>query len=203
MLKKTSWACGLLVLPALFCLALPGCAGKPSVPSSVDVVLPDGTTVTATLGSGVISLADSVWAFCRSATNPECANPFVVIHFSSTGSLESFEDNTIAREIFGDTILFDGIPHNTAQPALQYVAGTFGAETSDSSGFTFEGHLTALAAGFEAAVATATAMAEFDPEDSGVVYGTFTFSSQVLLFPELFPGGNIDESFAFAGRRLE
>ena len=203
MLKKTSWTCGLFVLPTLCCFVLPGCGGKPPVPSSVDVVLPDGTTVTATLGSGVVSLANSVWGFCRSATNPDCSNPFVVIHFNSTGSLESFEDNTIASEIFGDTILFDGIPHNTAQPALQYVAATFGAETSDSSGFTFEGHLTALAAGFEAANATATATAEFDPEDSGVVYGTFTFSSQILLFPELFPGGNINDSFAFAGRRLE
>lgn len=203
MLKKTSWACGLLVLPTLFCLLLPGCSGKPPVPNSVDVVLPDGTTVTATLGSGVISLANSVWGFCRGATNPDCLNPFVVIRFSPTGSLEAFEDNTIASAIFGDTILFDGQPHNTAQPGLQYVAATFGAETSDSSGFTFEGRLSALAAGIEAATATATATAEFDPVDPDVVFGTFSFSSEILLFPEMFPGGNIDDSFAFAGRRLE
>ena len=203
MLKKTSWACDLLVLPTLFCLVLPGCAGKPPVPSSVDVVLPDGTTVTATMGSGVISLANSVWGFCRSATNPDCLNPFMVVHFNSTGSLESFQDNTIASQIFGDTILFDGIAHNTAQAGLQYVAATFGAETSDSSGFTFEGRLTGLAAGFEAATATATATAEFDPVDPDVVFGTFSFSSEILLFPEMFPGGNIDDSFPFAGRRLE
>ncbi len=203
MLKKTSWACGLLVLPTLICLVSPGCAGKPPVPNSVDVVLPDGTTVTATLGSGVISLADSVWAFCRNVNSPDCLNPFVVIRFSSTGSLEAFEDNTIASAIFGDTILFDGKTHNTAQPSLQYVAATFGAETSDSSGFTFEGRLTALAAGFEAAKATATATAEFDPVDSELVYGTFTSTSEILLFPELFPDGNIDDSFPFVGRRLE
>ncbi len=203
MLKTTSWACGLFVLPTLCCFLLPGCGGKPPVPSSVDVTLPDGTTVTATMGSGVISLADSVWGFCKNVSDANCTNPFVVIRFNSTGSLEAFEDNTIASSIFGDTILFDGVAHNTPQPALQYVAATFGAESLDSSGFTFEGRLTALAAGLQAAKATATATAEFDADDDGLVYGTFTFTSEVLLFPELIPEGNIDDSFAFVGRRIE
>lgn len=203
MSKKTSWACGLLVLPALSCLVLSGCGAKSAAPSSVDVTLPDGTTVTATMGSGVISLADSVWAFCRDANSTSCLNPFMTVRFSSTGSLDAFEDNTIASAIFGDTILFDGLRHNTAQPSLQYSAATFGAEASDSSGFTFQARLSAFAAGFEAATATATATAEFDADDPDVVRGTFSFTSQVLLFPELFPQGNMDDEFPFIGQRVE
>ena len=60
-----------------------------------------------------------------------------------------------------------------------------------------------LAAGFEAAKATATATAEFDPDDADLIYGTFSFTSEVLLFADLFPDGNINDEFDFVGRRLE
>ena len=51
---------GLLVLPALLCLAMPGCGAMGnSLPADVTVTLPDGTTETVTLGAGVDSLADT------------------------------------------------------------------------------------------------------------------------------------------------
>ena len=153
------------------------------------------------MGSGVISLADSDWDFFRGTGDPGGA-AFVRVRFGSDGNLESFLDNTIASEIFGSEIVFDGQRHATAQPPLEYAAATYGAETSDSTGFTFEGRLSAYAAGFEAATATATAMAEFDDSDPNIVRGTFSFTSQVLLFAEMFPQGNMDDEFLFVGRRV-
>jgi hypothetical protein len=200
MSKKLFSVCGFLVLPVFLVSAVPGCGG-PAVPAGVEVTLPDGTTVTTTMGSGVISLADSQWDFFQGTGDPR-GGAFVRVRFGADGNLESFVDNTIASEIFGSEIIFDGQRHPTAQPVLEYAAATYGAETSDSTGFTFEGRLTAFAAGFEAATATATAMAEFDEVDPDIVHGTFSFTSQVLLFAEMFPQGNIDDEFSFVGRRV-
>ena len=189
------------VLLALAGLATTGCGSRNSVPSSVPVTLPDGTTVNVTMGAGVISLADTVWDFYHVAGNLQGA-AFVRIRFDSEGSLAGFENNTIASEIFGDTVLFDGQTHETSQAGLSYAAATYGAETSDSTGFTFEGRLTAYAAGFEAAAVTATAMAEFDPEDPNVVRGTFSYTSEVLMFADMFPQGNMEDEFPFMGQRV-
>ena len=191
----------LVALPALACFALTGCGSRSNVPSSVPVTLPDGTTVNVTMGAGVISLADTEWGFYRAVGNTPGA-AFVRVRFDSEGSLAAFEDNTIASQIFGSTILFDGQTHATSQAGLSYAAATYGAETSDSTGFTFEGRLTAYAAGFEAAVVTATAMAEFDPDDPDTVRGTFAFTSEVLMFAEMFPQGNMDDEFPFIGIKV-
>ena len=191
----------LVVLPALAALVLTGCGARGGVPDSVPVTLPDGTTVNVTMGAGVIALADTVWDFYRVAGNAQAA-PFVRIRFDSEGSLAGFENNTIASELLGSEILFDGEVHPTSQPGLSYAAATYGAETSDSTGFAFEGRLTAYAAGLEAARVTASAMAEFDPEDPNVVRGTFAFTSEVLMFAEMFPEGNMDDEFPFMGQRV-
>lgn len=176
-----------------------GCGGGSSVPSAVTIELPDGTEVRATQGSGVITLADSQWDFFRTASTAQGA-AFVRIQFGSQGELTRFDNNTIASEIFGSTLIFDGARHNTTQQGLQYAAATFGAETSDSSGFAFQGLLTAFAAGLEAATATATASGTFDADDPDTMRGTFTFSSRVTLLD--IPEGNIDDSFTFVGRRV-
>ncbi len=192
---------GLMVLPVLVCLASAGCGATGGLPTDVTVTLPDGTTETVTMGAGVISLADSEWQFYRVADNAQGA-AFMTIRFGDEGQLEAFEESTIASSIFGSSILFDGQRHNTTQAGLQYSAATYGAETADSMGFTFEGILKAYAAGLEAATATATAVAEFDPEDPNIVRGTFSFSSQVLLMADQFPEGNMEDEFSFMGRKV-
>jgi len=177
-----------------------GCGvGSRDVPSAVIVELPDGTEVTATQGSGVISLADTEWDFFATAANAQGA-AFLRLRFGPNGNLAAFENNTLASEIFGSTILFDGARHNTTQQGLQYAAATYGAETSDGSGFAFEGVLTAFAAGLEAANATAAATGEFVPEDPNLMHGTFEFTSQVTLLN--IPEGNQDVTINFEGRRV-
>ena len=196
---------GLLVLPALLCLAMPGCGAMGnSLPADVTVTLPDGTTETVTLGAGVDSLADTEWDFFYVAGNAQ-GMPFVRIRFGPEGALEAFEDNRIAGEIFGATILFDGVQHETTQPGLQYAAATYGAETSDAMGFTFQGHLKAFAAGIEVASAVATATAEFDPKDPDVVYGEFDFTAELSSIAASFvtiPEEELSQSFSFMGQRV-
>src|SRR3989304_4098588 len=134
-----------MVVTASLCLSLVGCgSGSTGLPDTVTIELPDGTTVEAAQGTGAPSLGNSRWEFFRSS-NPAQSIAFVTINFGPDGNLESFEENTIAREIFGDTIHFDGQRHNTAQKGLQYAAATVGAETADAGGFAFEGRLTAFA----------------------------------------------------------
>lgn len=167
---------------AFFIAVLAGCgSNRPDVPGAVMVDLPDGTTVRATLGSGVISLASTEWDLY--ATSPTAqAVPFVRLRFNSNGSLRSFVDNTFAREIFGATILFDGKRHPTRQFGLEYSAGTFGAETSDAQGFAFEGRLAAFAGGLvEAATATASATGTFDPDDPNIIRGVLAYSIRVKI----------------------
>ena len=189
-----------IIFAASLSLSVMGCGSRSTgLPESVTLELPDGTTVEADQGDGAPSLANSQWEFFRSSSSAQSI-AFVTINFGPDGNLESFEENTIAQEIFGDTIQFDGQRHNTAQKGLQYAAATFGAETADAGGFAFEGRLTAFAAGFEAARATATAMATYDPDDPDTIEGTFTFSTRVSIAS--IPEGDMDDEFPFVGRRV-
>ncbi|MHC5108700.1 MAG: hypothetical protein ACYTHJ_02330 [Planctomycetota bacterium] len=187
----------LIAVGFVFALGMAGCNPRNGLPATVDVELPDGTVVETTLGSGVISFADSSWQFFRTSNQN---TPFVTVVFGSDGELVAFEDNTIATSIFGDTILFDGTEHPTSQAGLSYAAATFGAQTSDAQGFAFDGEVTAFAAGIQAAEATASASGEFDGDDVDTVRGTFTFSSRVTLLD--IPEGNLDDEFTFIGRRV-
>lgn len=159
------------------------------------IELPDGTIIEAEQGDGVTSLANSNWQFFRAGAT----QAFVTVTFGPDGNLESFEDNTIAQEIFGDTIQFDGQRHSTAQQGLQYAAATYGAETDDATSFAFEGRLSVFFAGIKAATATATATATYDPDDHDTVEGTFTFSVNVTIpqIPDI-----PDDEFDFVGRRV-
>jgi hypothetical protein len=190
-----------LFFTASLVLSLAGCgsAQRSGLPETVTIELPDGTTVEADQGAGAPSLADSRWEFFHTSSSAQ-GIAFVTITFGAEGNLESFEDNTIAPEIFGDTIVFDGQRHSTAQQGLQYAAATFGAETADATGFAFEGRLTAFAAGIQAAKGTATASATYDPDDPDTVVGTFTFSTRVTIAS--IPDANMDDEFAFVGHRL-
>ncbi len=179
-----------------------GCGGPANngLAEEVTVLLPDGTETTATLGSGVISLADSTWEFYTTSVNGQGV-PFVVVTFGPNGELSEFNDNTLGAEIFGSTILFDGARHDTAQAGLQYAAATFGAQTSDATGFTLAADISVFAVGLEAATATATATGTFDANDSDVMTGTFDFVSTVTLLD--IPEGNQNLSINFLGRRIQ
>lgn len=188
-----------LALTAIAVFTLAGCgAGRTNLPATVTVELPDGTTVEVEPGSGVASLADSRWEFYRTAAAGQGLS-FVTIVFGADGNLESFENSTIAAEIFGSSIRFDGARHDTSQKGLQYAASTYGAETSDGTGFAFEGRMTAFAAGIQAGTADLTATGTFDPDDADTMIGTFTFSTRVTLVS--IPGADQDDEFSFIAHR--
>ena len=193
----------IVVVTLVFALLLPaGCGSRGSgLPSAVTVTLPDGTEERVTMGSGVISLADTQWDLYAVAANAQ-ATPFVRVRFNSNGTLRSFDNNNIAREVFGSRILFDGRSHSTNQFGLDYTAATYGAETSDASGFAFTAKLTAFAAGFiEAANVTATATATFDPDDPSIIEGTFDYSIRVKI--SSIPTPPAVDPFNFIGYLVE
>ena len=180
-------------------LALCACGGN-GLPDQVTIQLPDGTEVQTTLGSGVLSFADSLWEFVASNGSGQ-GIPFVTVRFGPNGELAAFEDNTLAANILGTTILFDGNRHPTAITGVTYAAATFGAQTADARGFTFEGRFTAFAAGIQAANGIAVATGEFDGEGVDTIRGVFTFTSRVTLLD--IPEGNQDLEIDYIGRRLE
>jgi len=189
-----------VVLTGLFGAISVGCGTQANrLPESVSVELPDGTSVNVTLGAGVASLANSSWRFFVTGDASQ-SNPFVEISFGPNGELERFDNNTIADEIFGATILFDGDRHSTEQQGLSYAAATYGAETSDATGFAFEGRMTLFAAGITAATATAQASGSFDPDDPDTMYGAFAFTSEVTIAS--IPEGNVDLAFGYVAHRI-
>lgn len=182
-------------------LGMSGCGvGGPGLPQSVDVTLPDGTTTTATLGSGVVSLANTTWQFFATSGSGQ-GLPFVTIQFGENGELDRFTENTIASDIFGDTIIFDGATHNTTTPGVTYAAATFGAETSDASGFAFEGRLNGFAAGLTVATATANASGSFDADDPNRMTGRFAFEADISV-PGI-PQDSFAQVFNFEATKLE
>jgi len=195
-----------LALGAFTVVDLLGCTGGAAgLPESVTVTLPDGTETQATLGAGVLSLADTTWEFTQVYPSGTLSGtPFVTITFGPEGELTSFKNNTIASEIFGGTLLFDGERHNTSQQGLTYAAGTFGAATSDASGFAFVGELNAFAPVLgKVATATATATGEFDADDPDVMTGTFTFNGEVLVELPGVPTDPFADEFDYIAHRVD
>jgi hypothetical protein len=195
-LRLVSIAAGSLVL-----LILLGCGalGPITLPSTVLIQLPDGTTAEAEQGSGVASLADSTWQFYRTTSTGQ-GTAFLTVRFGSAGNLEAFENNTIGAEVFGPTIYFDGQRHSTLQPGVSYVASTYGAETSDGTGFAFEARMTAFAAGLEAGYANATASGTFDPDDPDTMTGTFAYETRTTLIS--IPEADQEGEWSFIARRV-
>ncbi|MGB2988090.1 MAG: hypothetical protein WBE26_19655 [Phycisphaerae bacterium] len=201
MATRTRYTGKYLALSSFGMIALAGCFGSGGgLPSSVTVELPDGTSMEVEQGTGAASLADTEWQFYRTAEAAQGLS-FVTLRFGANGGLESFEDNTIAQEIFGSSIRFDGTRHSTAQKGLSYAASTYGAETFDGTGFSFLGRMTAFAAGIPAGYATATATGTYDPDDPNTMTGTFTYTTRVTL-PVEIPEAEQDEEFAFIAHRV-
>lgn len=206
MLHRTLCCSLVLFLSGSALVTLTGCASpSTSLPATVVVELPDGTTVEVEAGGGVPSLADSSWDFFRSGAGAA----FVRITFGPSGELTSFTNSTIAPEIFGATILFDGVRHATSEPPLEYAATTFGAGTADGTGFAFEAVFVAFALAFEVGDGSATASGTFDPDNGDRMTGTFTFSTQITLDPALlaqfgFPADQTSQTdtFEFVAERV-
>lgn len=177
-----------------------GSAGG-SLPQAVTVTLPDGTQVEVTEGAGAPSLANSKWQFFRVAANGQ-SSAFATIIFGPTGNLQKFENNKLAENLFGDEVVFDSTRRATKQAGLTYSAATYGAETTDSTGFTFEGRFTAYFSGLAAGQAQASASANYDEDDPNTVNGVFHFVTRTTL-PIEIPGANQEDTFPFVGQRVE
>jgi hypothetical protein len=177
-----------------------GTAGS-SLPQAVTLTLPDGTQVEVNEGGGAPSLANSKWQFYRVAANGQSA-AFATIVFGPTGNLQKFEKNKLAENLFGDEVVFDSTRRATKQAGLTYSAATYGAETSDATGFTFEGRFTAYFSGLAAGQAEASASASYNEEDPNTVNGVFHFVTRTTL-PIEIPGANQEDTFPFVGQRLE
>ena len=197
------------IVAAVVPVALTGCGSSGTgLPSTVAVTLPDGTEVTVERGAGAASLADSVWQFFRTADNAQGA-AFLTLRFGPAGELERFEDNTIAQEILGSTVIFDNTRRDTGIPGLEYAAATFGAETSDATGFSFEARLNVFAPVIGAvASGNANATGVRDPDDPDMMSGTFSFDFTVSSLASSVLGDSISEddlsgNFSFIAQRLE
>lgn len=189
---------GHLVLIVVAIFAVSGCSPA-TLPATVIVDLPDGTSVEVEEGAGVASLANTSWRFMR-ATGAAQGLPFLTISFGPQGNLERFGDNTIAPQIFGSEILFDGKKHATAMSGVSYAASTYGAETVDGSGFTFASRMTAWFGPVIVGEATATATGIFDPDDPNTMTGTFAFTTELAFFE--MPEAELDEEFFFAADKV-
>lgn len=177
-----------------------GCGlGAPVLPATLTVDLPDGEQFVAEIGSGPRSLANSQWAFFRGQS--ASGQQFVRLVFDEDGGIESFEDNTIAPEIFGSRIILDGQRHNTTQQGLTYVAGVYGAETAGGDGIAFEVRLRGFAAGIDAATGRASASATFVDEDRSTMTGTFSFTTEVTITE--IEGANQSDEFEFFAQRID
>jgi len=191
---------GAVAVGVLAFTLMTGCTGS-TLPETVTITLPDGTQTEATLGSGVLSLADTTWSFYQGSTIT--GTPFVTITFGPDGELTAFEDNTISPEIFGDTIYFDGQNHATAFPGLSYSAATYGAESSDATGFSFIGQLDAFAVILgQVADGVAEATGTFDANDPNLMTGEFSFD--IIITAEI-PGvalEDVSSSFSYIAQKV-
>lgn len=199
-----------IIVAALVPVALTGCGSSGTgLPSTVTVTLPDGTERTGVeRGAGAPSLANSVWQFFRTADNAQGA-AFLTIRFGPAGELERFEDNTIAQAILGSTVIFDNTRRPTGIPGLEYAAATFGAETTDATGFSFEARLNIFAPVVgEVASGDANATGVRDPDDPDMMTGTFSFDFTVSSLASSVLGDSISEedlsgNFSFIAQRVE
>lgn len=178
-------------------------AGSNSLPSQIDVDLPDGTTVTANKGDGVVSLTNSSWTvFRRTSDGAAQGASLLTLTFDGNGALQKFENSTIASDIFGPTLFFDSQVHNTTQQGLTYTAATFGAATTDGVSFAFEARMVAFFAGLRAANGSASASGSFVDDDT--IHGDFAYKTQVTLAQNspIAEQGNQEDAFPFVAYRV-
>jgi hypothetical protein len=161
-------------------LLMAGCGSiTNALPETTEVLLPDGTQATAARGEGPKELAGKQLSLRAIAPSAGQSANFLRLVMNSRGGISSFEDNTIAPEIFGTRIILDGRQHPTLQPGLSYSGAVYGAVSTDGKTFTFQARIQAFAAGLLAATAEANVQAEFI--DAETVGGVFEYKTQVTL----------------------
>lgn len=168
-----------------------GAAGAP-LSESLTVTLPDGSSADAQLGKGPESLANKKLTIQRSSSSGQSFT-FLSIVFNEDGGIEEFNENQLARQIFGDRIILDGKEYPTAQQGLTYSGGVYGAGTEDGEGIVFEARINAYAARLLAARATASVTGTW--VDDTTLTGTLEYSSETTLID--IPEANIKDSFDF------
>ena len=193
---------GAVLLVATVCMAgmLIGCgAGGTSFPEKTQLELLDGTLIDADRDGGAPSLASSAWDFFRQNDNGTPGLFLVHIEFGPDGNLTGFEENTLAAEVFGQTIILDGERHDTTQEGVSYAGATYGGEAE--TGLGFEVRVAAYYSAFQVAEGYASAIGEFTDEDT--IEGMFTFRTEVSDLAESFvgPEANQDDEFAIIAYR--
>jgi hypothetical protein len=182
----------LLLVPVLT-----SCGNNASLPQSVELTLPSGIVLEARFGSGPASLANTEWRVYRVAPNAQ-DTPFLTLIFNEEGGISEITDNSIAPQIFGDTILLDGQRHPTTQEGLTYAAAVYGTESDDGSEIAFDLRLRGYVAGVLAATGEASAQAMRIDEDA--MEGTFHYKTEVTIVD--IPGANQEETLNFRAQRL-
>jgi len=174
-------------------LAVVGCGNSSTLPGSVQVSLPDSSTQTAMLGSGVQSLANTEWSVFRAADNRFMAK----ITFDENGAMSALMDNQVlGKEVFGSSIIADGQVQSTAIDGLSYTAGSFGSE--NDSGFAFEMRAVAFFSGIEVGNGSAKASGTHDADTmEGTFSFKFTLSSLAASLVTIPEGTKTEDTFEF------
>lgn len=150
MIRPSTGARVAVVLSALAVLALGGCPAPPDFEDTLNVTLPGNRQTTAAEGSGIASLANSVWAFHKSADDREFADqpgpyggtlgselfetpePDALMfraEFDDQGRLlRIFDNQFLAPELLGDEFVYDGEVQNSTLPGLRYAASSYAAQ---------------------------------------------------------------------------
>jgi len=167
-----------------------------SLPSQVEVTLPDDSTTKSKLGSGPVSLANTSWSMYRASTNRLLTR----IRFNEEGGVAELYDNVaVAAGVFGSTIKADGVSHSTATKGVTYTAGSYGAE--NDSGFSFELKAKAFYSGFQVGTGTAYASGTHDGQNMEGIFGFKTSVTGIagLVLPD---DANASDEFEFYATRI-
>lgn len=189
-----------IAVSALSLVALIALTGCGFGPQTFAFELPDGTILIVPSRSGPESLANSAWALIDAATG----TTIVTIRFGPAGNIERFENNTIAQDVLGSTLIFDGRRHDTSIPLVEYEAVAFGAPIS-ATGFVFHAEMTALAPLVgEVASGVADVSGEVDPE-TDIMMGTLSFEFELSSLASRFvdvPEESLTGEFVFTATRV-
>lgn len=186
----------MIIVPFAFAW-LAGCGTRATLPSEVDITLPDNTKVGSRQGVGPQSLANTEWSFYRATDNALLTR----VRFNADGGVAELYDNfALAPSVFGQTVTADGKSHATSTQGLTYTAASYGAE--NESGFSFQLRALAYFNGLEVGNGSAFASGTHDGQR---MEGTFGFKSQVTgLAANFVPEeANASEEFEFFATIIE
>lgn len=202
-----------------------GCFGPANLPTETEVVLPGDARQTATVNSGAESLASSTWE-ARRAADPDDADgdsddtprsPYggllnggfldrvpvdalmFRVEFNENGVATRITNNRFyLPDMFGDQLISDGQFHGTRTPGLTYAAASFAVQQDNQIGLAFPAEVRFL--GLPLGMAVVYGWGTFN-EDETRLDGTFGYSADLNLIPELLLGSGADQ-YPFYVNRL-